>query len=188
MVTAHMCHAIASRHDTQATQIRCPAPFARRTPRARRHAAHPELQEALTYALRHVASLGPARCDDPVQTVADKLLEFQARQTAAVHGGSAAAVAAARRSDSAEIAEAAEAPAAAVATVSLAPEPEASSAATCCDDAAVAPLAAEDAEEAALTASRQRAMAARGRRSVVFAEPVRCVLRARVVSYRRSRG
>ena len=43
---------------------------------------HPEFQEALAFALRHVASLG-ARCVSPVRVTAEKLLEFNDRRSVA---------------------------------------------------------------------------------------------------------
>ena len=48
------------------------------SPRSTR-AEHPELQEALAFALRHVASLGP-QCASPVRVCAEKLFEFNDRR------------------------------------------------------------------------------------------------------------
>lgn len=126
-------------------------------------AAHPELQDALAFALRHVATLGPARCTSPVRIVAEKLLEFSQRGALAKGDAGAGdrsdATAATRRA--ATDAVAAHAGDAAGVEIALPP-------------AAATTDGAEGAEERdERTRALQRASLGRGRRAVVFSEPVR---------------
>lgn len=132
----------------------------RARPRSPLRAAHPELQDALAFAVRHVATLEPGRCSSPVRLVAEQLLEFERRRRASSTTGTDSTAAPRRATqDAVDVA---------------APhgdhnEVVAADAVSCDVPGGEATDSVEDDELVA----KQLASAKRGRRVSVFSEPVR---------------